>query len=93
VAETVKATYNGFPVEVVYSASVQELVFYFNPDAVRIEDRFDIGHRTFTGITLEQWRALQNVLQRPNIGWSPTVLSSSTAAMSALPARRLNPGR
>jgi len=71
-AETVKATYNGFPVEVVYSASVQELVFYFNPDAVRIEDRFDIGHRTFTGVTLEQWRALQNVLQRPNTASRPT---------------------
>ena len=31
--------------------------------------------------------------ERPNTGWSPTALSSSTAAGSALSARRLNPGR
>lgn len=60
--EEINATYNGFPVRVVYVQRWREVVFYFNPDAIRVKERFDTGHKTFNNVTPQQWATLRDAL-------------------------------
>jgi len=56
--ERIIVNYHGVPSEVVYSPGVKEVVFTVNPEILPLEP-FMYGHKTFTGISPENWCQLK----------------------------------
>ena len=82
--ERITGTFHGFPAEIVYSPGVREMVMWLNFDGQSCGSEgqpFEHGHRTFTGVSVEQWDAIKSHLttacSRPPIMPSQVVIEQT----------------